>query len=156
MARERHSTIIDGDLYEMTLFGATQGYRLFHKLFQMFGPSFGRLMDALGDKQDIQDVNLSSEAAVAALESLTTTVKQADLDLIVDALKKCTHVGVDGTEKTVPLGGVFELHFSGRVWSMFKWLAWGLQVQYGSFADAFANTKPPGEGAGLQAATGTR
>jgi len=153
MPRETHSTTIDGDRYEMTLFGATQGYRLFHRLFKMFGPAFGKVMDAVSETGDIQDVNLSSDAAVAALEALTHHVRDTDLDVMVEALKKVTHVGVAGSDKTVPLAGVFELHFSGRIASMFKWMGWGLKVQYGTFADAFASMKPPGGGGGSPAAT---
>ena len=152
MGRESHRTVIDGDLYEMTLFGATQGYRLFHRLFKMFGPSFGQLIDAVADT-DIQDVNLSSAGVVSALRSLSESVTEADLDVLIDALRKQTHVGVGGIEKTVPLSGVFELHFSGRLGTMFKWLGWSLKIQYGSFADAFAGMKPRGEGEGSQAAT---
>lgn len=151
MGRETHRTVIDGDLYEMSLFGATQGYRLFHRLFKMFGPSFGKLIDAVADS-NLQDVNLSSDAVVTALRSLTDSVSEADLDVLIDALRKQTLVGVGGTEKTVPLAGVFELHFSGRIGTMFKWLGWGVKVQYSSFADAFADMMPRGEGGESQAA----
>lgn len=146
MARETHSTVIDGDRYEMTLFGATQGYRLFHRLFRILGPSFGKLMDAVVDTGDIRDVDLSSDVVAAGIRALTESVKESDLDYVIDAMKKCTHVGPGGTEKTIPLSGVFEVHFQGRIGTMFKWLGWGLQTQYGSFVSAFASLKPPGEG----------
>lgn len=153
MPRDEKSQTIDGDLYEMTLFGATQGYRLFHRLFRMFGPSFGRLVDAMADKSGIQDVDLSGEAAVSVLKSLAVDVSEADLDHIIEALKKQTHVGANGTSKTIPLSGVFELHFSGRMGSMFRWLAWGLRVQYASFFDALATMKQPGREAASLAGT---
>lgn len=153
MPRDKHTTIIDGDRYEMTLFGATQGYRLMHLLFRMFGPAFGQVMDALEGHDDIQDVNLSSEAAVAALQALATSVKQSDLDTVIDALKKSCHVGVGGTDKTTPLAGVFELHFSGRMATMFRWLLWGLQTQYQDFSGGLASMMPPGEADGSPAAT---
>jgi len=152
VGREIQHTIIDGDRYEMTLFGATQGYRLFHRLFKMFGPGFGALMDAASETGSIQDVDLSSDVVVSGIRSLTENVREADLDHVIDSLKKCTHVGAGGIENTIPLGGVFELHFSGRIGTMFKWLGWGLQVQYASFFDAFANMKPPSEGAESKAA----
>lgn len=145
MPDERNSTTIDGDRYEMTLFGATQGYRLFYRLFKMFGPSFGRLVEAMKDGASIQDVDMAGDAAVAALKSLAVDVHEADLDHVIDALKKQTHVGQGGSDKTVPLAGVFEVHFQGRLGSMFKWLAWGLKVQYQSFFDVFADMRPPGK-----------
>ena len=143
MPKQGQSTTIDGDRYEMALFGATQGYRLFHRLFRMFGPSFGRLVDAMKDGGSIQDVDMASDAAVSALKSLVSDVTEADLDHVIDSLKKQTHVGAGGTDKTIPLAGVFETHFQGRLGSMFKWLAWGLRVQYQSFFDVFASMKPP-------------
>lgn len=144
MPLDKHSTTIDGDLYEMTLFGATQGYRLFLRLFKMLGPTLGKVMDAVGeDSGNIQDVNLSSDAAVAAIDALTSHVRESDLDHLIEALKKQTHVGVGGSSKTVPLAGVFEMHFSGRLNSMLRWLIWGLKVQYASFLDVFSGMKPP-------------
>lgn len=154
MSRERHSKVIDGDLYEMTQFGATQGYRLFHRILRILGPSFGHIMDALVVTKDIRDVDLSSDVVVEGIKALTESFKEADMDLVVDLMKKATHVGVGGSRETVPLSGVFEAHFSGRIGSMFKWLGWGLQVQYGSFTSAFAGLMPPGEGGGSAAANG--
>lgn len=152
MPREKFTTVIDGDRYEMTLLGATQGIRLFHRLFRMFGPAFGRVMDSVGEGNDLLSVDLSSNAAVAGLQTIATSVSEADLDHLVDTLKKQTQVGPDGADKLMPLAGVFELHFSGRLGSMFKWLGWGLKVQYGNFLDAFASTMPPSGGEGSPAA----
>lgn len=153
MPRAAESKVIDGDLYEMTLFGATQGYRLFHRLFQMFGPSLGQLVDATAGGKNIQDVDLASDAVVRMLKDLVTRVGQDDLDAVIAALKNQTHVGIGGSDQTVPLSGVFELHFSGRIGTMFSWLAWGLKVQYQSFFDAFVSSKPPEKGAASSAAT---
>jgi len=153
MAREIHSTVIDGDRYEMTMFGASQGYRIFHRLFKILGPVLGKVMDAAVDVQDIRDVDLSSGAVAEGLQALSGAMKESDLDYLIDAMRKCTHVGIGGSEKTTPLAGVFEMHFSGRIGSMFKWLAWGLKVQYSSFGDAFASLRPPSEGDASQAAT---
>lgn len=145
MAREKQSTVIDGYRYEMTMLGATQGYKLFHRLFRMFGPSFGSLMDAVGGG-DIQDVDLSSNVVIHGIQSLTENVKESDLDHVVEMLRKQTHVSVDGSDRTIPLAGIFEAHFSGSLGSMFKWLYWGLGVQYQDFTSAFANLRPPGGG----------
>lgn len=144
MSRETESTTIDGDRYEMTQLGATAGYRLFHRLFTMLGPTFGKVTDALASDGSIQDVNLSSDAAVAAIEALTHHVTERDLDHVINVLKGETHVGVGGSEKTVPLAGVFEVHFAGRIGTLFRWLAWGLKVQFASFLDAVKDMKPPG------------
>jgi hypothetical protein len=147
VARERQNTIIDGHRYEMTMLGATAGYQLFHRLFKMLGPSFGALMDAASQSGgNIQDVDLSSEVVVAGINALTENVKQDDLDHVIAQLKDQTQVGVNGSEQTVPLKGVFEMHYAGNIGSMFKWLYWGLTVQFGSFTDAFASVPTPSKG----------
>lgn len=142
MARERESTVIDGHRYEMTMLGATAGYRLFNRLFKMFGPSFGAIMDAVGT-DGIEDADLSSQVVVNAIRTLSDQVKEADLDHVVESLRGQTHVGIGGTEKTVPLSSVFEVHFAGDILSLGKWVIWGLQVQYATFANAFGTLRPP-------------
>ena len=45
MAREIHSTVIDGHRYEMTQLGATPGYQLFTRISKVVIPSIGILVD---------------------------------------------------------------------------------------------------------------
>lgn len=144
MARERQQTVIDGHRYEMTMFPATESYRLFHRLLKIIGPAFGKIVDAMGDG-DIQDVDLSNETTIEAIIALTTHIKESDLDHVIDKLRNCTHVGVDGSDKTVPLKGIFEMHFAGALASMFRWLLWGLQVQYANFIEGFGSMMPQKE-----------
>jgi len=147
VARDRQSTIIDGHRYEMTMLGATAGYRLFHRLFKMVGPSFGAIMDAVGQPGGVENTDLSSKVVVDAIRTLSEQVKESDLDHLVEQLRGQTHVGIGGTEMTVPLSGVFEAHFAGDVMGIGRWLIWGLKVQFATFADAFTTSKPPsGEG----------
>ncbi len=145
MARERQDTFIGEHKYEMTMLGATPGYRLFRRLFKMFGPSLGALMDATAG-ENIQDVDLTSQTVKDGIQALTENVKESDLDHVIDLLKGQTHVGVDGSEKTIPLKSVFESHFAGDTFGMFAWVWWGLQVQYATFSSAFASMKPPSGG----------
>lgn len=155
MARERQETVIDGYKYEMTMLGATASYRLFHRLFKMLGPSFGALMNSVTDGvTDVQDIDLGSEVVSRGIATLTDSVKESDLDHLIDVLRKQTHAGIqEGGDKTVPLKDTFDVHFQGRIGSMFKWVWWGLTVQYQDFSSAFASLKSPSGGAESQAAT---
>ena len=153
MARERESILIDGHRYEMTMLGATAGYQLFCRLFRMLGPSFGAIMDAVGGTDSIEDADLSSEIVVKAIRMLADEVKESDLDHLVERLRSQTHVGINGSDKTVPLSSVFELHFAGDILGLGKWVVWGLKVQYATFAGAFATLSPPVAGGAIQAAT---
>lgn len=157
MARERQETVIDGYKYEMTMLGATASYRLFHRLFKMLGPSFGALMNSVADGvTDVADIDLGSEVVAQGIRALTDSVKESDLDHLIDTLKKQTHAGVEeDSEKTVPLSGTFDVHFQGRIGSMFKWVWWGLTVQYRDFSSAFASLKSPSAGEESPAATET-
>lgn len=157
MARERQETIIDGHRYQMTMLGATDGVKLFYRLVRMLGPSIGTLQDAAKDSSktddtdSILDRNISGDMLSRAIQALTSNVGEADLEHVINKLKGECHVGVDGNEKTIPLSGVFELHFSGDLAGMFKWLSWGLQVQFGNFFSAFSSLIPPGAGGVFQA-----
>ncbi len=148
MARERQDTVIDGHRYEMTMLAATPSYKLFTKLLKMFGPSIGTIIDVTSKSGDgVEGIDLNSQAVVKGIRALMDHVGEDDIEHVIERLKKQTHVSVEkGSEKTIPLSGVFELHFQGDIWAMFKWLWWGLQVQYSNFSDAFANLKTPSEG----------
>lgn len=129
------------------MLGATQGYRLFHRLFQIVGPSLGTLVQVASGGKSILDVDMGSKVMSQGIQALTTSLKEKDLDHVIDLLKKQTHAGIEeNSEKTVPLSGIFEGHFQGRIATMFKWVGWGLKVQFEDFSDAFANLMPPGEG----------
>ena len=135
------------------MLGATAGYRLFHRLFKMLGPSFGAIMDAVGGSGGIEDADLSSQVVVNAIRTLSSEVREVDLDHLVESLRGQTHVGPGGTEQTVPLSQVFELHFSGDILGLGKWVVWGLKVQYATFASAFASLRPPVADGATQAET---
>lgn len=152
MARERETTLIDGHRYKMTMLGATAGYQLFCRLFRMFGPSFGAIMDAVGSGK-VEDTDLSSQVVVDAIRTLSDQIKESDLDYLIDRLRSQTHVGIGGNDKTVSLDSVFEAHFAGDILGLGKWIVWGLQVQYSTFANAFATLNPPVEGGVTQAET---
>lgn len=140
-----HITMIDGHRYEMTMFGATQATDVFYLLWKVLFPSVGTLIDATSkpkgenDTPSILDMDLASSEGVKMLMVLTDRLKRDDLEFVINALRKQTHVGINGSEKTVPLSGVYEMHFSGRFGSLFKWIGWGIKVQFANFPDAFAS-----------------
>lgn len=152
MACEKQSTVINGHRYVMTMLPATPSYRLFRRLFKIIGPSFGSIMELAKDgTKDIGDTDIASEPVVRGIRVLADAITEDELDNVVEQLKKVTEVGINGSDKTVPLENVFELHFSGAIGFMFKWLYWGLRVQYENFISAFTNLTPQSVGAEPQA-----
>lgn len=155
MTIEMQETVIDGHTYRMTQLGATKGYKLFHRLVKALGPSIGHFVSAVvakGDEASIRDVDITSDDFLQGIKSLTSGFSEHDLDHIVSELKSQTEVSVDDTNKMISLSPVFELHFRGRLGSMFRWLGWGLKVQFADFFDAFASMTLPSVGARSQAA----
>lgn len=147
MARERQSTYIDDYKYEMTMLAATPSYKLFHRLFRMLGPSFGTLVDVIPSNGDLGEIDFSGPAVTRGIQALTENVKETDLEHLITQLKGQTHVGVEaGSDKTTQLTPIFEVHFQGQIGSLFKWIYWGLTVQYGNFQSAFASMMPQGGG----------
>ena len=84
---------------------------------------------------------LSDKSAIHGLQTLTANMKQEDLDHVIVELRNVCHVGVNGSDKTVPLANIFEAHFSGDIGGLFRWLFWGLKVQFGNFSNAFGGLK---------------
>lgn len=154
MARDKHETTIAGHRYEMTMMAATPGYKLFYRLMQMLGPSIATLKDvvvdgakdAAGTTPSILDQQINADVVLKGVQVLTTNVSEADLDYVVRALKTHCEVGLNGSTKTIPLEGVFDVHFAGEMGAFFQWLAWGLKVQFQSFLSAFGNLKLPDAG----------
>lgn len=133
MARELEKKKIGNHNYEMSLLGATASYKLFHKLFKMLGPSFGMVMDAVSEVEDVGSLDLAGGAATKAIRTLSEDISEESLEHLIDTLKAETQVNGQ------PLEGVFEVHFQGDIAGMFKWLIWGLKVQYKTFFGAFGS-----------------
>lgn len=159
MARENHETMIDGHRYQMTDLPTTPGYRLFYRLAQKLIPAFSAFKDAAvsafrkagGNTASLLDQEIDLGLMLQAAEVLTTQLSEADLDYAVSTLKEQCQVGINGSDKTIPLVGVFEMHFSGDIGGFIKWLAWGLKVQFGNFPNAFSSLIPPDAGGVFQA-----
>jgi len=151
VARERQETVIGGHRYQMTMLGATKASHLFVRLLKMIGPSLGGLKNVSfgksnpgDDTQSILDKDLLDGSMLEIVAALTDRVSEADFDYVVNLLREQCHVGVNGSDKTIPLRDIYELHFAGDLPGILQWLAWGLGVQFGNFRGAFANLIPLG------------
>lgn len=152
MGRDVHETNIGGHRYCMTMLAATPGYKLFYRLMQMLGPSIATLKDVVADAAkneagitpSLLDQKINSDAILKGVQALTSNVSEADLDYVVNTLKAQCEVGLNGSNKTIPLAGVFDVHFAGEMGAFFQWLAWGLKVQFQTFLTAFNALSLPG------------
>lgn len=110
--KSKKTTIEDVD-FEVFALGAWEGQELLVKLGGVLGPA------------------LSSESSAQAIAQLAMSLSPADLKSITTKLADNTHVKMgSGYDK---LSSSYDVVFSGRYELMLKWLAFALEVNFGSF-----------------------
>jgi hypothetical protein len=154
VARDRHETIIGGHRYQMTMLGATASSHMFVRLIKMIAPALSGLksLPTKDNTKSILDTDLEDFAMLDFVAILGGRLTEQDFDYVVAMLREECHVGIDGSEKTVPLKDIYELHFAGDLPGILQWLAWGLKVQFGNFQGAFASLIPPDVAGAFRAA----
>jgi hypothetical protein len=121
---------IDGHQYEMFMMEPRASNRLLTKVGKMILPSLGPIADMLsnafsGGGKNVMDLDLGNDFFSKALTQLCLDLDEKTMDTVIDEFQKVTHV--DGQQ----LDKIFAAHFLGRIDNMYKWLAWGMQVQWG-------------------------
>lgn len=137
---ESKRTTIGEYQYEMTLLTAPVGRRLLVRLFKTLGPAVSAALAGLPEGKDdkIGLGDLSTRAIGDAVGMLAETISEAELDNICEILAKVTEYSPDGGNRWLPMSkgeGVDE-HWAGRYLDMFKWIVFGLEVNYSDFLDA--------------------
>jgi hypothetical protein len=118
---------IDGATYAVTQFSATKSLKTFHRLGRMIGPAFGALTGgaALGD---VANANITAESFGTAIKALFESCDEATFERTVKDLLETT------TKDGKPIN--FDLDFSGSIGTLFKVLAFVLEVNYSDFLGA--------------------
>ena len=133
MAREAQSKDIDGHLYEVTMLGGTESWKMLLKLSKMLGPGIGKISGSKGSLNALMDSEIGSNFLAEAIEAFVQNVDEPAAASIIEKLKDVTLVNGK------PLRGTFELHFQGDAIGVIKWLIFALQAQYGNFSDALSS-----------------
>jgi hypothetical protein len=130
--RKEKETIIAGTKFRITQLGFEDSIDLFVPLCKTLGPSIGALFSGLENEstQNLSDARVSSTGVTQALTELAQRLTSQDLKYAVNTLAKTTRVEREPgkwpiLEPEVDLAGEFGL--------MFRWLAFALGVNYGSF-----------------------
>jgi hypothetical protein len=109
--------------YRVTQLDALAGRALFIRLAKIAGPAFGSF-DAKNPQKSIADV----------FGKVAAGLSEEDLTVFCDVLGRSTEVaGGEYSERSPQLNDVFALHFAGKYLEMFQWLAFALEVNFGSF-----------------------
>jgi hypothetical protein len=121
---------IDGPTYEMFMMEPRASNRLLTKVGKMILPCLGSVADVFANvfskgSSGLMDIDLGDEFFCKALSTLSQDLDEKVIDQVIDAFQDATHV--DGKA----LKPIFAAHFQGELQTMYKWIGWGMQVQWG-------------------------
>jgi hypothetical protein len=139
--RPPQTKTISGTKYTVTPLETSTGLKMLTRLLRILGPSV----------KDIRSFGDLKAMALVAFGSLAERLEDADVEAIVQTLAASTKVGND-PKKQPALSTIFELHFSGDYLPLFQWLAFALEVNFGTFfRELVAKGEIPGAPAGSAA-----
>jgi hypothetical protein len=146
---ETKTALIGNTRYHVTQLPSSQARKLLVRLVKMAGPILASLLEDKdlvgGTAPMVERVSaLDSKTLAAMLRDFADRVSESDLEYLCSTLGGCTQVeGSDG--KLGPLDlETQELHFrGGRLSELFRWLGFGLEVQYSDFFDGLKGVSQP-------------
>lgn len=123
---------IGGKRYCVTQLAAEPGQRLFFHLVKLVGPSVSALL------HEWRGGEVSTGVVASALSELVSQLEYSKVREFIDTFMTATTVigtDKDGNEVRLSLEKQKALAFAGDYGSLVKWLAFCLEVNYGSFFD---------------------
>jgi hypothetical protein len=133
------TTQFDGHTYGMYQLPPMVSHDLLMDFTRMVGPAVGPLLDTLfaafsgKGVEAVLEMDLTPSFFTAAAGSLFGGI---DKRVIENTIRKFSEYSeVDGMKMTP---GIFEAHFLGNLDAMYRWLAWGMKVQWGKSLRALA------------------
>lgn len=134
-------TVIDGVTYSVYMLPPKAAMDMLVDIGKVVGPSLGTILDAASEKGGIThllDMSVNSEFFSKAAGQLFERMDKAVLRSTIDQLVQVSMA--DG----VKLDSIFEIHFRGKLGSMFQWLTFALKVQFGNFLSALGDATTQG------------
>ncbi len=125
---------IDGVTFSVEMLDGKSSRGVFVRVVKLLGPSLADL--AKSGAESILDADHT--VALGALAKLTEGLTEVDLEALVDVFSRKTKIAVGAAWVPVP-----DAVFAGKLLTMFKWLAFCLEVNYSDFLGAFATTARP-------------
>ena len=133
--------VIDGVTYSVYMLPPKTAMDLLVDIGKVVGPSVGTLVDAASSKGGaaaLLEMSVTSEFFSKAASELFERMDKSVLRSVIDQLAKVSMA--DG----VKLESTLDIHFRGKLGTMFKWLAFALQVQFGDFFNALGGASAQG------------
>jgi hypothetical protein len=132
MSVEVRSKEIEGFTYELTLFGAKQGQRVWLRLAKCLGPAA------------VEILSQGSAGVGPAVAAFLGGIGEDDLDFLTGQFAgSCKLVLIMTTAagpkpNPQPLSNLYDQHFARRYPALIAWFTWAVSENYASFFDASA------------------
>ena len=128
--RTSHEKTIDGVTLTLRQLPAMRAMKFFRVLVGCFGPA---MMQMTGESGGEDGGSLSS-----AIDKLMMELSEDMLQKVIDTLFLDALVEQNGSNKNLMgAGGAFDLVFQGKIFTVFKFLYFALEVNYGDFIEGF-------------------
>ncbi len=125
--------------YIMYMLPPIKSHNLLMDVARMVAPAIGDAVGALlsgksdEKKADILEQEIGPELISSAISKLARDVNQKTSEKLISTFREMTHV--DGKQ----LDKIFDDHFRGALDEMYKWLFWGMRVQWGKSLSALVS-----------------
>lgn len=136
--RNKNEHTIDGVTLIITQLPAMKSMKFFREVVETFGPT----LTSLGNVTDLGSSELSVFKPV--IESLMTNLSEEKLERMTKTLLGEALALHEGKYLSLSNTGVFDLVFQGKVFTIFKFLRYALEVNYGDFIEGFTGSNPLG------------
>ena len=123
--------------YQVRQLTVPVGRRLLVRLFKILGPAIGAAVGGLPEDKgdDISIGALNTRAIGDAITLLADTITEDELENLCEILADATEYSPE-PDRWLPLKKDSEMHWAGRYFDMFKWIAFALEVNYADFLGA--------------------
>lgn len=139
--RETIEKSIDGKDYTFGQFGAEQSIKVLVRLVKLGGPAVAQMLSSGKDGVSLLEQNTKDMDIGSALMEFCGRLEE---DLVVNTIKEFMSQVIyksKGDEAGGPVNNIFDAHFSGNIFHMFKVFAAALGVQYSDFFDAIGGVQ---------------
>ena len=134
MARRAVIVAIDGEKYELTMLGATEGLSVYNRLLKALGPVVRGIIAAQKKNPDAveSDDGLGLRVAGVIFQGFEAMPVEFTLELAA-LFAKNSKVSKEGAMLPLDAGDIFDQHFAGRYAHMTRWLIEHLKLNFSDF-----------------------
>lgn len=128
--------IIDGTTYRVTQLVSKPARKLLVRLFNALGPTVGAFIPE--GKLSLKNLFNGEINLRDGISRLSQDLTESELEHLIEVLCSNKTIACESEGGKWPIldAAQFDLHFTGRTMTMFKVLAFAIQVNYSDFLDA--------------------